>query len=165
VGKDKDDQQRRFREQQRRKADEQRQRNLDAAAAEEQSVQRARDKSSDDEFLEGISGLFGGTDLKDLKDIDWVDDDAVKRRIREMQALQRKGKDKAAAEIYKRQRARIKKSVKRSSKKRDAEIKAGKKGKSKSGCAVVSVLIMGAALAAFGSAAGAAVELVEAMIR
>jgi hypothetical protein len=155
VSKEDDDQRRRFREQQKREADQRRQAILDAAAAEEQTraeYNKREDAKIDDEFR----GLFGDTSLDQLSEnLDWMNDDAVKDRIREISRLHNKGDNKRAKKIAKRDAPAIK-----------AANKAAKaKKKSAKGCGVVSILIMSGLVAALGSAGWLAIDTIGALIK
>lgn len=130
----------------------------EARQSEEAAIQRAKDQASDEKFKNDTSELFGGIDLSKLADVDMQDGDQVRKRIREIQDLQRRGKGDQAAELYRRNQGRIKKGLKSAKK---AKKKAPKK---KSGCAVISILLLGGLTSALASAAWFAHDMIGALI-
>jgi len=155
MGSEENEQRRRFREQQKREADERRQAALDAAAAEERTraeYGRREDAKIDQEFR----GLFGDASLEELREnLDWMDDDAVKDRIRKIAKAHSKGDNRRARRIAKRNAPAIK-----------AANKAAKNKKKKaSGCGLLSIFLVSGLVAAFGSAGWLAIDTIGALIK
>lgn len=156
MGKDEErEQARRFREQRQRERDEQRQASLDAAASEEKTraeYGKREDAKIDAEFR----GLFGDEKFKDIQgNIDWMDDDAVKERIRKIANAHNKGDIKRAKRMAKRDAPAIK----------AANEAAKAKKKKASGCWAASILFVGGLLAAFGSAGWLAIDTIGALLK
>lgn len=155
MGKEEDrEQQRRFREQQQRQRDEQTQANLDAAASADETLRRYN-AQQDREFEREFKAALGEGGVEELSaEIDFMDNDQVKQRIRDMQ------------ELMKRPNQRNKKKVIKIAKRNSAAIKKQRKvaKAKKGGCGVIAVALLGVGAATLAAAAYGAHEVVSALI-
>jgi hypothetical protein len=127
----------------------------EAAASEEAAIRRAN-KSGDQEFDQGIADLLGGRNLSDFRDLSWVDDDQARADLRKIKRYQERGDKDKAQKLFKKKQKQLRKAVEKS--KKDA----GKKG---NGCAVVSLILTGGAVAALAAAVWTAHEVLGALIK
>jgi hypothetical protein len=126
---------------------------LNAAAAEEATLQRMN-KAADDEFMSGIADLMGGAGLEGMGDLKWMEDETARKHLEDMRRVAKKDPSKAE-KIYQKNRKKINKAVN----------EAGEKKKKAKGCGVVGLLLMGAGAAALAATAYGAHEVLGALIK
>lgn len=151
MGKDEDrEQARRFREQQKRAADQRRQDALNEAARAEDETLRRYSKKVDADFDSEMRDLFGG----ELDEIQRHADKAPEFQVDQYMSVIRdsvnRGDYKKARKVARKNKAKIREAV-----------KAGKK----KGCGVISILIIGGLVSAFGSAGWLAIDTIGALLK
>ncbi len=123
-----DEAMRRWREQQKRERDAQIQANLDAAAAEEEQLQKYN-TASDQAFEDAFKDILGYSTEDVRRYVDKADDVNVGRLLGDISKAGKAGKNDKVRKLLRKNKRAIK--------------AAAKEGKSKDGCAVVGLLLVG----------------------